>query len=154
MTDVVRHVGISRSGLEKALRENYIRPPMEELRHVCFLMAKQMLAETDEKVITIARPTGHQKPRNLSRVFRHQLDLTPKQSHARQKLITAQRPTQLLGPNHCGSSPWSVSSPLSTQLRLNDATCIPACMPSSLPSKIKKTRPSLAVPGRPAARQE
>jgi LacI family transcriptional regulator len=85
MTDVVRHVGMSRSGLEQAFREHYVRPPMEELRHVRLLKAKQMLAETDEKVITIARLTGHQTPHNLCRVFKQQVGMTPKQYRLGQK---------------------------------------------------------------------
>jgi len=89
MTNVVRHVGMSRSGLEKAFREHYIRPPMEELRHVRLLKAKQMLAETVEKVITIARLTGHQTPHNLCRVFKQQVGVTPKQY--RLSLVNTQR---------------------------------------------------------------
>lgn len=85
MTNVVRHVGMSRSGLEKAFREHYVRPPMEELRHVRLLKAKQMLAETDETVITIARLTGHQTPHNLCRAFNKHVGQTPKQFRLCQK---------------------------------------------------------------------
>lgn len=79
MTDVVNHVGMSRSGLEKAFREHYIRPPMEELRHVRLVKAKMMLAETDNKIITIAQLTGYQTPHNLCRAFNQHVGQTPKQ---------------------------------------------------------------------------
>jgi LacI family transcriptional regulator len=85
MTDVVSQVGMSRSGLEKAFREHYIRPPMEELRRVRLVRAKTKLAETDEKIITIARLTGYQTPHNLCRAFKQQVGLTPKQYRHRQK---------------------------------------------------------------------
>ncbi|QDV68770.1 Xylose operon regulatory protein [Rosistilla carotiformis] len=79
MTDVVRHVAMSRSGLEKAFREYYIRPPMEELRHVRLNRARKELLETDDKIIAIARRTGFQTSQNLCRVFQQQLGITPKQ---------------------------------------------------------------------------
>lgn len=50
MTNVVRHV---RQRTRKGAPRTQLRPPMEELRHVRLLKAKQMLAETDETVITL-----------------------------------------------------------------------------------------------------
>ncbi len=78
-TDLVKYVAMSRSGLEKAFREHYIRAPMEELRHVRLIKAKKMLLETDKKIIAIARLTGHQTPHNLCRIFHQQMEMTPKQ---------------------------------------------------------------------------
>jgi LacI family transcriptional regulator len=85
MTDVVARVSMSRSGLEKAFREHYIRPPMEELRHVRLVKAMKKLAETDEKIITVARLTGYQTPHNLCRAFKQQVGLTPKQYRQSQR---------------------------------------------------------------------
>jgi LacI family transcriptional regulator len=79
MTDVVRYVAMSRSGLEKAFREHFVRAPMEELRHVRFERARKMLRETDEKIVTVARVTGFQTSHNLCRAFSQNLGLTPKQ---------------------------------------------------------------------------
>jgi len=79
MTDVIKAVGLSRSGLEKAFRENYVRPPMEELRHVRLEKAKAMLINTDEKIKIIAQNTGHQTLHNLCRTLKRQTGLTPKQ---------------------------------------------------------------------------
>ncbi|MFZ5833130.1 MAG: substrate-binding domain-containing protein, partial [Planctomycetota bacterium] len=85
MADIVRHVPMSRSGLEKAFREHYVRAPAEEIRHTRLARAKKMLRETDEKIAAIARATGFQTPHNLCRIFRKQLGLTPKQYRATQQ---------------------------------------------------------------------
>ncbi|UUO09152.1 DNA-binding transcriptional regulator [Blastopirellula sp. J2-11] len=79
MVDVFRAVAMSRSGLEKAFRENYIRPPMEELRHIRLLHAKKMLLQTHEKIVNIAKATGFETSQNLCRVFRQSVGMTPKQ---------------------------------------------------------------------------
>ena len=79
MTDVIGYVAMSRSGLEKAFRDHFVRAPMEELRRVRFDRARKMLRETDEKIITVARVTGFQTSHNLCRAFSQNLSLTPKQ---------------------------------------------------------------------------
>ncbi|MHC4556850.1 MAG: helix-turn-helix transcriptional regulator [Planctomycetota bacterium] len=79
MTDVVRFVAMSRSGLEKAFREHFVRAPMEELRHIRLGHAQKMLRETNEKIVTVARATSFQTSQNLCRTFNHHLGLTPKQ---------------------------------------------------------------------------
>jgi len=79
MTDVVRFVAMSRSGIEKAFREHFVRAPMEELRHIRVERAQKMLRETNEKIITVARVTGFQTSHNLCRAFNHHLGLTPRQ---------------------------------------------------------------------------
>ena len=56
MADLIKHVAMSRSGLEKAFREHYVRAPMEELRHTRLARAKKLLRETSEKIAAIARP--------------------------------------------------------------------------------------------------
>ncbi|WP_237564824.1 XylR family transcriptional regulator [Blastopirellula marina] len=79
MVDVFRTVAMSRSGLEKAFRENYVRPPMEELRRIRLLRAKKMLLQTHEKIVNIAKSTGFETSQNLCRVFRQCVGMTPKQ---------------------------------------------------------------------------
>ncbi|MBN2580464.1 MAG: XylR family transcriptional regulator [Pirellulales bacterium] len=78
LRDVLQHLTMSRSGLEKAFREHYVRAPMEELRRIRLERAQKMLLETDEKILTIARLTGFQTPQNLCRFFTEQLGITPK----------------------------------------------------------------------------
>jgi LacI family transcriptional regulator len=85
MADLVKHVAMSRSGLEKAFREHYVRAPMEELRHTRVAHAKKLLRETSEKIAAVARLTGFQTSQNLCRIFRRQLGLTPKQYRAAQQ---------------------------------------------------------------------
>lgn len=79
MDDIVRQVPMSRSGLEKAFREHYVRAPVEQLRHIRLDMAKRMLRDTDHALASIARRTGFQNAHNLCRVFRKQFGVTPKE---------------------------------------------------------------------------
>ncbi|MEM1227934.1 MAG: DNA-binding transcriptional regulator [Planctomycetota bacterium] len=79
MSDVVRHVGMSRSGLEKAFRDHFVRPPIEELRRIRLLRAKDMLRDTEKKVAEIARIQGYRTSHNLCRAFAREVGLTPKQ---------------------------------------------------------------------------
>jgi LacI family transcriptional regulator len=85
MVDLLKHVAMSRSGLEKAFREHYVRAPMEELRHTRLARAKKWLRETDEKIAAIAHLTGFQTIQSLCRTFREQLGQTPKQYRAAQR---------------------------------------------------------------------
>jgi len=89
MADLLQHVAMSRSGLEKAFREHYVRAPMEELRHTRLARAKTRLRETDEKIAAIAHLTGFQTPQNLCRAFRQQLSQTPKQYRAARQTAAA-----------------------------------------------------------------
>ncbi len=79
MLDVLRHVGMSRSGLEKAFREYYVRPPMEQLRKVRIEKAKRLLRETDEAVQTIASLCGFHSSPSFCRTFALSTGMTPKQ---------------------------------------------------------------------------
>ena len=56
--------------------------------------------------------------------------------------------------NHFGTSPSPVRSPPSTQLRLKLAANAPSCRKALPPSNRIQIVPSLAVPGRPAAKDE
>jgi len=79
MLDVLRYVGMSRSGLEKAFREYYVRPPMEQLRKVRIEKAKRMLRETDEAVQTIASLCGFHSSPSFCRTFALSTGMTAKQ---------------------------------------------------------------------------
>jgi LacI family transcriptional regulator len=70
---------MSRSGLEKAFREHYVRAPMEQLRQIRLARAKSMLLHTNLRVVAIAEQCGFQTAHNLCRVFRHGVGVTPKQ---------------------------------------------------------------------------
>jgi LacI family transcriptional regulator len=77
--EIAGAVAMSRSGLEKAFRDYYVRPPAEELRRARLEHAKAMLRDTDEKIAGVARATGFQTSQNLCRVFRRSIGTTPKQ---------------------------------------------------------------------------
>ncbi|MBN1854819.1 MAG: XylR family transcriptional regulator [Pirellulales bacterium] len=79
MADIVQHVPISRSGLEKAFREHFVRSPIDQLRRIRLEMAKKMLRDTDDKLHRIARNTGFQNAHNLCRLFRKDVGMTPTQ---------------------------------------------------------------------------
>jgi LacI family transcriptional regulator len=79
MRDVYRSVAMSRSGLEKAFREHFVRAPMKELNRVRLERAKKLLIESDDKIFNIACATGLQTSNNLCRIFREQLGITPKE---------------------------------------------------------------------------
>jgi LacI family transcriptional regulator len=79
MDDIVSQVPMSRSGLEKAFREHYVRAPVEQLRHIRLDMAKRMLRDSDSALAVIARKTGFQNAHNLCRVFRKEFGTTPKE---------------------------------------------------------------------------
>jgi LacI family transcriptional regulator len=79
MSNIVKHVPMSRSGLEKAFREHYVRAPMEQLRHIRLDIAKKLLRDTDDPLSKVARLSGFQTAHGLCRVFRQQMAMTPKQ---------------------------------------------------------------------------
>lgn len=79
MRDILAGIPMSRSGLEKAFREHYVRPPMEELRRVRFQKTQKLLAETDDKITSIAKQTGFVTSHNLCRSFKRHFGITPKQ---------------------------------------------------------------------------
>jgi len=79
MQDILAAVPMSRSGLEKAFREHYVRPPMEEVRRLRLQEAQRLLRETDDKVHTVARRSGFVTSHNLCRAFQQSLSTTPAQ---------------------------------------------------------------------------
>jgi len=79
MADIVKQVPMSRSGLEKAFREHYVRAPIEQLKHVRLEIVKRLLRDTDDSLAMIARKSGFQTAHNLCRVFRKEVGMTPKQ---------------------------------------------------------------------------
>jgi LacI family transcriptional regulator len=68
MHDLIRHVGLSRSGLEKAFREHYVRPPIAEFRRVKLDYVKAKLVETDHSIGSIAIDCGFSSTHHLDRL--------------------------------------------------------------------------------------
>lgn len=79
VADVLRHVPISRSLLERRFRQYLGRSPQAEIRSVQLKRVRQLLAETDLPLKRIAQLTGFEHPEYLSVVFKRQTGQTPGQ---------------------------------------------------------------------------
>ncbi len=78
VAEIARAVSISRSGLEQAFREHFVRPPGAQLRRVRLDQVKRMLTETDETIVAIANATGFQTAQNLCRAFKRETGMSPR----------------------------------------------------------------------------
>ena len=77
VNDVVDHLSVSRSLLERRFRKYLGRSPQEEIRLVQIKRAKQLLAETDLTLDVIAKLAGYVHPEYLSVVFKRMTSQTP-----------------------------------------------------------------------------
>jgi LacI family transcriptional regulator len=77
VSDVLRHVPLSRSLLERRFRRYLGRSPQAEIRLVQVKRVKQLLAETDLPLRTIAELSGFDHVEYLSVVFKRLTGLSP-----------------------------------------------------------------------------
>jgi LacI family transcriptional regulator len=70
---------MSRRGLHKAFLQQIGRTPGQELQRIRIDRAKQLLAETDNKVEVVASMCGYQSANSLSIAFKQATGLSPKQ---------------------------------------------------------------------------
>ena len=77
VTDVLNSVPISRRVLEQRFQKYLGRSPAVEIRRVRIEKAKQLLADSDRSMNTIAAACGFEHPEVLTRVFRRQEGITP-----------------------------------------------------------------------------
>lgn len=77
--DVLDHVPVSRSTLERQLRKYLKRSPQQEIRHVQVKRAQDLLAATDLPLDRIAALCGFKHPEYMHVVFRRELKSTPGQ---------------------------------------------------------------------------
>lgn len=77
VADVLRHVPISRSILERRFRKYLGRSPQMEIRQVQIKRAKQLLAQTDLSVQKIADLSGFEHAEYLCVVFKRLTGLSP-----------------------------------------------------------------------------
>jgi len=75
--DILRHVSISRSMLERGFRRYLRRSPHAEIRHVQMKKVCQLLSETDLTLQQVAELTGFAHPEYLSVVFKREMRETP-----------------------------------------------------------------------------
>lgn len=77
VNDVIKHVLVSRSGLEKKFRAILGRTPLEEIQRVHLERAKELLAETDLSLPEIAERSGLLRAFHLCRVIKRATGMTP-----------------------------------------------------------------------------
>lgn len=75
--DVLQHVGISRTALDKRFLAALGHTPHEEIRRVRLKRARELLAESDLKLETIAERCGFRHGEYLGAVFRTEFGQTP-----------------------------------------------------------------------------
>ncbi len=75
--DVVEHLAVSRSFLERRFRKYVGRSPQDEIRTVQIKRVKQLLAETDLVLEAIAKLAGYVHPEYMSVVFKRMTGQTP-----------------------------------------------------------------------------
>lgn len=75
--DVVRHVSLSRSALERGFRKYLRHSPQQEIRHVQLKRCKDLLAETDLPMERIAQLCGFRHPEYMHVVFKRTFHTTP-----------------------------------------------------------------------------
>ncbi|MBN1910097.1 MAG: DNA-binding transcriptional regulator [Pirellulales bacterium] len=77
--DVVRHVLISRSSLERRFRSVLGRTPSDEIHRLQMDRAQELLAETALPLSTVAERSGFRSRNYFSEVFHHSTGMTPGQ---------------------------------------------------------------------------
>ncbi|HOB76171.1 MAG TPA: XylR family transcriptional regulator [Phycisphaerae bacterium] len=77
--DVLRHVPMGRSCLERRFRKFLGRSPQAEINRVRIKRIKQLLAETDLPLSRIAELVGYQHPEYMNVVFKRETGQTPGQ---------------------------------------------------------------------------
>lgn len=83
VTDVLQHVPLTRSMLERQFRRYVGRSPQEEIRQVQLKRARQLLAESDLSLSQIAPLAGYRHPEYMSVVFKRLTGETPGQYRRR-----------------------------------------------------------------------
>jgi LacI family transcriptional regulator len=85
--DILRHVGISRTALDKRFLKALGHTPHEEIRRIRLKRARELLAESALKLETIAERCGFRHGEYLGAVFRSEFGQTPGEFRAQQKLM-------------------------------------------------------------------
>ncbi|MFM8378861.1 MAG: substrate-binding domain-containing protein, partial [Planctomycetia bacterium] len=77
VNDVVKHVGLSRTLIERRMRQAIGRTPGEEIVKVRFGRVRQLLAETDLALAAIADRCGFEHPQYMAESFKKHFGITP-----------------------------------------------------------------------------
>jgi LacI family transcriptional regulator len=79
VSEVLQHVPVSRSALERGFRKYLGRSPQQEIRNVQLKRCQTLLVETDLPTERIAAMCGFQHPEYMHVVFKRELGITPGQ---------------------------------------------------------------------------
>ncbi|MFP4052943.1 MAG: substrate-binding domain-containing protein [Phycisphaerae bacterium] len=79
VNDVLREVPAARRSIERKFRRYLGRSPWQEIRRVQIEHVKQLLRQTDWPIGQVAEASAFRDPRTLSRVFRKETGLSPRQ---------------------------------------------------------------------------
>jgi LacI family transcriptional regulator len=85
---VVAHVAVSRSILERRFRKHVGHSPQTEIRRVQLKRVQQLLAQTDLSLDAIARLAGYIHPEYMSVVFKRVTGITPGQYRQQNQIRT------------------------------------------------------------------
>lgn len=77
VADVIRHAGLSRTLLERRMRQALGRTPGEEITRLRFARVRQLLAETDLPLAAIADRCGFEHPQYMAEAFKKHFGMTP-----------------------------------------------------------------------------
>lgn len=75
--DVVKHAGLSRTRLERRMREAIGRTPGEEIHRVRFDEVRRLLDSTDLSLAAIAARCGFEHPQYMAEAFKKHFGMTP-----------------------------------------------------------------------------
>lgn len=74
---LIRHLAVARRSLERKFKGLVGRTILEQIHHVRFRKARELLAESDLALDLVAQRSGFANARWMADRFRHELDLTP-----------------------------------------------------------------------------
>ncbi|WP_442482888.1 XylR family transcriptional regulator [Aeoliella sp. SH292] len=85
VNDVVKHLAVSRSWLERAFRKHLKRSPQGEIRNIQVRRCKELLSTTELPLEKIASLSGFRHPEYMSVVFKRETCQTPGQYRAQHR---------------------------------------------------------------------
>ncbi len=86
VSDVLKHVPLSRRTLEKGFQRHFSRTPAEEIRRVRVARAAQLLKDTNWPAQKVAMESGFDSAEVLIRSFRRRHGMTPAQYRKRHRI--------------------------------------------------------------------
>ena len=78
LDDLAQHAGLSRTALAERFRDAMGDTPLNHLRRLRMQRAMRLLAETDQKLETVAAEVGYQDAFGFSKVFKRTVGVSPK----------------------------------------------------------------------------